>query len=165
MGRNIIQVFGLPRSGTNFMEWTLNNNFSSVNYINIYVNKCDTKGLKEYGKWNALKHSYPNLNYSDYALVIYKSFDEWVKSMKKDRSRRGKPSEETYNEYLRIANELPKDKCIIVSFDYAYTNYEDLVKQIGTLIQIEPNEKIIQPSGRLNRGGAGAEETNEKFIL
>jgi len=162
MDRNIIQVFGLPRSGTNFMEWTLNNNFIGVNYVNIYT-KCDTQGLREYGKKCALKHSYPNLNHSDYALVIYKTYDEWFKSMKKDR--RGSASQQTYDEYLMVANNLPKDKCLLVSFKEAYNNYEYLVNRIGELINVKPKETIMKPNGRLNRGGAGVGETNEKFKL
>lgn len=162
MDRNLIQVFGLPRSGTNFMEWTLNNNFKGVNYINLYA-KCNTYGLREFGKLCAFKHSYPNLNRSDYALVIYKTYDKWVKSMKKDK--RGSTSKEIYDEYLNFANSLPKDKCILISFEDAYNNYEDLVKRIGELINIEPKKEITKPVGILTRGGAGAGETNKKFKL
>ena len=162
MDRNLIQVFGLPRSGTNFMEWTLNNNFTDVNYVNIYT-KCDTQGLREFGKICALKHSYPNFNYSNYVLVIYKTYDEWVKSTKKDG--RGSASQEIYDEYLKIANTLPKDKCLLVSFKDAYNNYESLVNIIGELINVKPKEIITKPTGRLTRGGAGAGETNEKFKL
>jgi hypothetical protein len=68
--KNLIQVYGLPRSGTNFVEWTLQKYFSQINYQNIFLNETDIPKLKKYQNKIALKHSYPNLNHSEYAIII-----------------------------------------------------------------------------------------------
>ena len=118
VNHNKVQVFGLPRSGTNFIEWTLQNNFN-ITYNNLY-DVCNTVGLNEFGQRNALKHNYPILDRCDFAIVIYKTFEQWQKSMAKDK--RGLCERSTYDKYLEIANNLPKDRVLVISFDDACTN-------------------------------------------
>jgi len=165
--RNLVQVFGLPRSGTNFIEWTLNNNFYGINYINLYQ-KCNTKGLSEYRKHVALKHSYPTLDYSDYAIVIFKEYKNWVDSIKRGSSRgksRGSAPLKTYDEYLKRAQSLDQGRTLIVQFTQSYNNYGYLITQISDLVKIAPVVDFKQPQHRLNRGGADSSETGEIFTL
>ena len=79
---NTIQVFGLPRSGTNFLEWSIVNYIDNIDYENKYQ-ACDVMGLKKYGKRISLKHSLPTHNHSKYVIVIYKDFEKWSKSYKR----------------------------------------------------------------------------------
>lgn len=158
--RNKIQVYGLPRSGTNFIEWTLNNNFIDISYINLYKT-CDS-GIKEHGRDIALKHCLPSLNYSDHAIVIYKSYDQWVESMKRDN--RGKSTRKIYDDYLQAAKNLPDDKCIIISHQEACDNYIELVEKIAKLFNVTPKDKIIQPTHRMNKAGANAKQTKRRFL-
>ena len=161
--RNLIQVFGLPKSGTNFIEWMLINNFSNIKYKNIYV-KENIISYPTINNTYILKHSYPNLKYSEFAIVVYKSFNDWCKSMKKAYPE-SKPTKKTYNKYLNKSKELSTDKVLIVDYLYAYQNYEELIFKISKMIKVKPNNKIIKPKNRLNRGGASVKETNEKFKL
>ena len=80
--KNDIQVYGLPRSGTNLLEWSIVNYFEGVVYKNKYK-VCDVEGLVKYGENIAAKHSYPSFEFSDKVVVIYKEFHKWEKSYKK----------------------------------------------------------------------------------
>ena len=53
--KNGIQVFGLPRSGTNFIKWPLKNNFKNIFYNNLYM---DYKN-----KQISVKHYFPSFIY------------------------------------------------------------------------------------------------------
>jgi hypothetical protein len=107
--RNKIQVYGLPRSGTNFIEWTLRNNFYNVDYNNIAAtNEVKGSGPHE----TLLKHNYPTLDNSDGVIVIYKEFDEWKRSLK----RAGMYlliDEEAHLDYINRGHALDKDKVIV----------------------------------------------------
>lgn len=87
--KNTIQVFGLPRSGTNFLEWSIIEYFDGIKYVNIYE-ICDVSGLNIFGNNAAVKHSLPKLKYSDHIVVIYKDFEKWSKSYKKWSNREPK---------------------------------------------------------------------------
>ena len=53
MDKYQIQIFGLQRSGTNFLHWTLNNNFILDEKIDYSISNSDIKGnIKGMAKYN-----------------------------------------------------------------------------------------------------------------
>ena len=153
--RNFVQVFGLPRSGTNFIEWTLNNNFIGVDYKNIYVN-TPTRRIP-------VKHTLPNLNYSDFIIVIYKDKTNWEESMRKDsKALKEWPN---YDTFLKVASELPRDKTIIVEHKWAYENYFLLLNKIVEKTGLTLINNPIQPKGYFNKGGAKASFNTKKVYI
>ena len=165
--KNLIQVFGLPRSGTNFVEWSLKHNFIDVPYKNIYVNG-NVKGLREYGKTVALKHNYPSLDYSDFIIVIYKEYEAWKMSMSiglHDGKSRGPATKEVYDSYLDSANNLPKDKVMVISYKDLYENYSEYMVKISNKFGVELAKEIKKPKNKLDGGGANVKETEKPFKL
>lgn len=157
---NKIQVYGLPRSGTNFIEWTLRNNFVDV-YYNItpeHIN--DVEGSAPY--WTDAKHCYPNLNHSEYAIVIYKEYDEWLKSIK----RMGwvlNVSKETHQKYIETALKLDADKVIVVEHKWAVDNYYNLLDNISNKFGVKLVDNPIQPIKKVDMD-AGISLTNVDYV-
>ena len=64
------------------MEWSLMNNFKDLKYFlgNTYT---DVEGLFFYKQEivTSVKHCYPSLDNCDFALVIFKDYENWYKSM------------------------------------------------------------------------------------
>tara|TARA_Y100001972_G_C7645185_1_gene324196 strand:+ start:397 stop:870 length:474 start_codon:yes stop_codon:yes gene_type:complete len=153
--KNDIQVFGLPRSGTNFIEWSLKNNFKNIFYNNLYM---DYKN-----KQISVKHYFPSFIYSDYVIIIYKEYNPWLISMKKDGKH---PSEwPEYEQFLKVANSLPKDKTIIIEHTWAVENYFQLLDLISEKFNFELIDNPTQPKYRLNKLGAKASQTNLIFQI
>ncbi len=70
----LIQVWGLHRSGTNFVEYILRNNIKNSNYERREVRS------QFHGKRDALKHTYPDITKAKYHICIYKNDNQWVES-------------------------------------------------------------------------------------
>jgi len=150
--KNTIQVFGLPRSGTNFLEWSIVEYFDSIIYENKYQT-CDIEGLNKHNKLIALKHSYPSLDNSDYVIVIYKDFEKWSKSYKKWSKREVK--KEIWENYLNITNKIDNKRCLIISHDELVYNYEEIIKKISKKFNLTLKDKsIVKPDGYFNKGGS-----------
>ncbi len=154
--RNKIQVFGLQRSGTNFVEWTLNYNFSNLNYQTISV-LCDIPSDMWFGQVSALKHNFPNLDYSDYAIVIYKDFKSWIHSMKRANFHSKlydvSTTIQTYEIYMERAKSLPEDKTILIEHSEATKNYYEFLKLIAQKFDVQMNEVLIPPMNRMATDG------------
>jgi hypothetical protein len=75
MNNNSVQVFGLPRSGTNLLEYMIRNYFN-IEYNNLYK-ICDIQIYNKFKKINALKHSKPFID-NNKIIIIYK--EEYLKS-------------------------------------------------------------------------------------
>lgn len=153
--KNTIQVYGLPRSGTNFLEWSLVEYFEDLHYENKYE-KCDVKGIVNYTKPTALKHCHPNLKHSDFVIVIYKEYDKWVKSYKKWSGKKAEKS--VWETYLKKANEIDEKFCMIISHDTLYNKYENTLNDVSNKFNLKmiKDKKILKPTGIMNRGGANA---------
>lgn len=163
--KNLIQVYGLPRSGTNFVEWTLVNNFVDLKYKNIYLPSGDENippvvSSVRKGKI-ALKHSYPSLQYSKYAIVIYKEWDPFSISFKK-WANRSCPIDQ-YEKYLNIAKSLDSKRCLFIEHSLAHNNYNSFVDKISEKFKVKKNNVIKKPLNRLNKAGALCKETNIRF--
>ena len=165
--KNTVQIYGLPRSGTNFAEWTLKEYFKDIKYENLYK-KCDVEKINIYGAYVAAKHSYPSFEFSDNIIVIYKDLNKWGKSYKKwlrERARGRTDSIEKWSDkddileiwenYLNKAKELNIKNCIIISHDELYNNYKNNIKLFSKKFNLKLKEKeIILPKNCLDKGGA-----------
>lgn len=70
----LIQVWGLWRSGTNYIEYLIRNNFKNHNYERREAYNRFS------GKMDALKHCYPDNDVATYHIGIYKRLGPWVQS-------------------------------------------------------------------------------------
>jgi len=154
---NNIQVFGLPHSGTNFVEWSLRNNFIGLDYKVIpSVNNVDGS----YPKDTLLKHNYPTLKYSNYAILIYKPFDEWQKSLKKHGWSFG-VTQYGYQKYIDSAKALG-DNCYIIDWKWCCNNYLEFLSNIKDKFGVKLIDNPTQPMHRMN-GDSGL-TTNEDYV-
>jgi len=160
--KNTIQIFGLPRSGTNFLEWSIIEYFDNIKYENKYK-ICDVEGLNRYNHIIALKHSFPTLDHSDYIIVIYKDFEKWSKSYKKWSKQ--EPKKEIWENYLNTANKIDNKRCLIISHEELVYNYEEIIKKISKKFNLSLKDKlIIKPDGYFNRGGSESKpDKNKKY--
>lgn len=156
--KNIVQVYGIPRSGTNFVEWSLVNNFVNLEYKNIYINTLSRKTLF---KTKVVKHQYPSFDYSEYVIVIYKKFQNSQESYKKWYGRT--LGRETYDKYLLRARTLNPRKTIIFEHSWLVDNYQEGMKQVSEKFGLKLKDKIIQPLNRMNYGGASAKQTHIRY--
>lgn len=160
--KNKVQVFGLPKSGTNFIEWSLNKYFD-IDYVNVYK-KCNVEGLDEYNKKVALKHSYPSLEYSDYCIIIFKNQQSCgIIVIRKEKINN---FEKVYKNYISHADKLDKNNSIILYHREVYNDYKNTMEMISNKFNIElVAEDIKVPNKRLNKGGANTREANREFKL
>ena len=156
--KNIVQVYGIPRSGTNFLEWSLVNNFANLEYKNIYTN-CSIKKILFNTK--AVKHQYPSFDYSDYVIVIYKKFENLQKSYK--RWSGSILSQEIYDQYLLKARSLDPERTIIFEHAWLFDNYQEGMSHISNKFNLKLKDEVKQPLYRMNRAGALAEQTDKKY--
>ena len=153
---NKIQVFGLPRSGTNFIEWTLRNNFG-MDVSPMHEIQNDVEGSFPY--WTDFKHGYPTLSHSQFAVVIWKDYDEWKESIK----RQGwvyQVSKETHQKYIDKGIELGEN-CIVVNHRWAVENYNELLNTISSKFGVKLVDNPIQPNKRIDMIG---QLTNEDYV-
>jgi hypothetical protein len=135
----IIGVFGLPRSGTNFMEWSLNNNFKDIEVPKRDFKRNDVEPFIP--KAIHTKHCYPNLDGIDGCVVIYKKFDEWVESLNRFKKTMWFPYQlSSWESYIYKANLLPKDKCLILEHSSVVLNYEETMLNICSKFGCELKE-------------------------
>ena len=165
--KNSVQVYGLPKSGTNFLEWTLMEYFKNFNYNNFYKN-CDVKGLNKYNLNIAVKHSYPSFEFSDKIIVIYREYDKWNKSYSNWSSgvsgTREGGSIKLWKNYLNKSRELEGSNCIIISHHELYTNYKDSINLFSKKLNLElNNKKIILPKNHLTKGGGNTKQQSNKI--
>ena len=158
--RNRIQVYGLPRSGTNFVEWSLVNNFKNLEYKNYY----SEPEITEIPRSNvAIKHNFPSLNNSEFCIVIFKEWTLFSSSYKKWSGR--DISKETYDLYLSKAKKLDPNRCLIFNHSWLCENYNLGLQMISDKFKVRLNDKIIQPMNSLDKNGANAKQKKNKFIL
>ena len=79
---NKIQVYGMQGSGTNFLEYSLRNNFIDLEYDGTLSAVGNVKGDERFGVQQSLKHTLPNRD-NGKALIIYRDYEEWNYSVKK----------------------------------------------------------------------------------
>lgn len=155
---NTLQVYGLPRSGTNFIEWSIKTNFIGVKYgqMNVPIDIPELRVCKNRTITSA-KHTLPNLKLAPYALVIHKDFDEWVKSLERNRMITGE-EEIAYQKFMDAANSLDPTKCLIFNHKWCVKNYEECLKKIAEFFKIELKKDFITPKNRFGMNGKMLED-------
>ena len=160
MERQKIQVFGLQRSGTNFIEWTLIHNFTNSDYVSM-SSIGNVPGDERFDMVQSLKHCYPTLDYSDYIIVIQRDYPVWINSLRK-RFRKCKYTEETYDEYYTMAKNLDQTKTIVVNHKWVIDNYFEFLDMLSDRFGLIQVENPTQPTKRVGVDG-GRSLTNKAF--
>lgn len=151
--KNMIQVYGLKKSGTNFLEFSLVKNFPEIGYFNAYPKKRSGQ---------ALKHHKPDLNEAELGIIyIYKNYKDWVPSVKREYS--GQDLND-WQEFLDIVKTFDESKCLILNHGWCVDNFEQMLKMISDKFGLTMPEVPIRPTSRLDKGGALCQETKKEYI-
>lgn len=153
---NNIQVYGLQRSGTNFLEWTLLNNFTDVNYKRYTeydkVVKSPYKGLAKYNEYQSIKHTTPCLDFSANIVAIYKPVNEWIDSIQKSgHCVNINLAIESYEQWHRDLKKVPNLNKVSYSHKEFIEYYFDILHVIQDKFRVTLNENLIQPKKRFNK--------------
>lgn len=162
---NKVQIFGLQRSGTNFIEWTLNNNFIDANYKRFTehhkIVKGNYQGLARFNQYQSIKHTRPTLKFSDYIIAIYKPLDQWLESIiKSNHCLDIELSKKSYNIWHQDLVNIPKEKKIVYSHKQFYDRYDIILNEIASKFEITLNNNITYPKYRLDKN---CKLTNQEY--
>jgi hypothetical protein len=152
-----LRVYGLPRSGTNFVEYLIRHNLD-CDYRNEYANSKYMKGGRM-----AMKHGEPTRaeDVSGYVLVL-KSWSRWKESFARWNKRSGikmKPFQvfEVYSTMIDdYANFYQKDDTVIAYYEDILTNEEEFMEHVGKTFGIPLITDFMIPENRLDRSGGQA---------
>ena len=162
--KNKIQVFGLRRSGTNLVEHLILKYFDK-DYRTFCVPQTVHKTHPQYNKIESLKHTPPNLDYSEFAIIIFKPYNDWCASIEK---RYGKEyNKESWNAFHRFSIDLYNknpDKVIIIDWIDCAVYYEKFINHVSHRFRLPVNEISNRPSKKLDTF-AGQKLMNEDFII
>lgn len=120
-------IYGLPRSGTNFLEYLVRNNIQCK-----YETKYVGGGKYRKGKM-ALKHSTPDEKHGDYFIILLKTSGNFVKSYRKWSGSTEAHALFVYNdmikEYLKfyLSND---DRTVIIFHEDLIGNEEKYIDRI-----------------------------------
>lgn len=166
----MITIYGLPRTGTNYLEFLVRNNLD-IEYENKLVNKENTY-LPNYRLSDkvSIKHSNPNLFNNDKVIIIIKEFPNFKNSFKKWHGKTtpkltDNEIKEMYeislNDYLKYYDNNKKNM-IIIFFEDLLNNETIIIKKIGEKFNIKTNEKIIKTNKKME-ANAGKTVLKTKF--
>lgn len=159
---NEFQVFGLPRSGTNLIEYILIHYFD-LNYKNIYCEKNNTS-MKLYNcdKKYAIKHQIPFIN-NNKIIIIYKEL--YLKNISSNNYFDNySTKQQTYHEYLNYIERFKNNASVLI------IKYEELIKLTKeNIIKMElfigkKSKQYKLPKYKLNKDG-GQTCSKELFDL
>lgn len=151
---NIVQVYGLQKSGTNFIEWTLRNNFPDLEYDGLLWGLGEVPGDEKYRQIQSLKHLLPKRDKGK-ALIIRRNFDDWYYSIKKHFPN-CYYNRHVYDFYYDTPyrEDWHTDEYMIIDHSWAVQNYEALLERIRILSGgVAPIENWKQPLKRLKTDG------------
>tara|TARA_R110000803_G_scaffold50108_1_gene104103 strand:- start:721 stop:1191 length:471 start_codon:yes stop_codon:yes gene_type:complete len=108
----IIQVYGLHRSGTNYIEYLIRNNIKNNNYER-------KEAYNEFtGQLDSLKHCYPDINAAKYHICIFKPLNQWLLSHEKYTPKKINNPVQTYVEWESIFKGFAYKNPNVVLIDY-----------------------------------------------
>lgn len=158
MIKNTIQIYGLPRSGTNYLEYLMLNNLK-VSYERIFVVSQNRKEFN-FEKKIALKHLIPKRKYSAYYLIIYKSPKKWLNSFYNYNNKQllyndPKIAATLYNNYMEaylfFLKKYPNRTCLI-NHSLLLGNEKKFFIFLKKKFKIGWKQKhIITPKGYMNK--------------
>lgn len=162
MVKSDIQIWGLPRTGTNYLEYLIINNVNCT-YINSH------KKLSDYFKYNskvALKHTKPSNTHSKYHIILLKTSGNFIKSFTKWKKCSVNEAIITYKkaicDYIKFYNEN-KDQCVIVFHEDLINNEKLFISKIIHKFNLRQRSKdIISIDKRMDKSG-GEGYTNKKY--
>jgi len=150
---NKIQVYGMQRSGTNFLEWSLKNNFVDLEYDGTTSSIGNVKGDERWGIPQSLKHTLPNLD-NGKALIIQRDYEEWNQSVKsKFPSCHYTLKDYTYYYNTPFRENWHQDDYILVNHRWCVKNYYTLLIGISGRFGCKISEDWQQPLKRLHVDG------------
>jgi len=108
----LIQVWGLHRSGTNYIEYLIRNNIKNNNYEQRQAYNKFT------GKTDSLKHCYPDINVAKYHICIFKPLNQWLISHEKYQLKKIDNPVQTYIEWESVFKQFSNQNPNVVLIDY-----------------------------------------------
>lgn len=113
----LIQVWGLHRSGSNFVEYLLRNNIKNNNYERREAHS------EFIGRDDALKHCYPDITKAKYHICIYKPVEQWLESHNRYDMKKLVEPRDAYWKWINLAMEFRDQNPTNV----ALVNFNDFV--------------------------------------
>lgn len=110
----LMQVWGLHRSGSNFIEYLIRNNVKNNNYDRREV------WSQFHGKRDALKHTKPDISYAEYHICIYKSIDQWLESHDRYNMKKLLNPRDDYWKWINLVTEFKEqypDRVALVNYN------------------------------------------------
>ena len=108
----LIQVWGLHRSGTNYVEYLIRNNIKNNNYYR-------REAFNEFtGYIDSLKHCYPQLNVAKYHICIFKPLNEWLSSHNRYNQKKLTNPVESYMEWEKVFIDFSSQNANVVLINY-----------------------------------------------
>lgn len=143
-----VRVFGLQGNGTNFIEWTLRNNFNGLNFKSEKSIR-NVEGDIHFGKTQNLKHCYPFREEEYFNIIIKKKFEKWKNS---DKFKTSNYNLEIYNYYYNTPyrEKWEKSEFIVVEHEWCVKNYFSLLTLISDKTNSQIKENWTQPKYRMN---------------
>lgn len=160
-----IQVYGLPRSGTNYLEYLIRNNID-CNYTNEYK---ENSPYFEFRTKVALKHTKPDESYADYHVIILKKSGNFINSYVNWKKCNRNEAIETYkkaiNDYLKFYKDNI-NSCIIIFHEDLINNENIFIEKLKDKFNLkQKTNEIICTEKRMNKsGGKGVINQEYKFI-
>lgn len=143
------RVYGLPRSGTNFLEYLIRNN-TDLEYKNEF-------GISPYfGKYSAIKHCKPKDDDKDLYILIFKnknnftiSYNKWRKTPK---DKILKMYDIAMNDYVEFYKNN-KNKTVIIAYEQLIGNEIKLLNHLSTEYGVGLTKDIDIPKKRMDKSG------------
>ena len=163
ISKNTVQIYGLPRSGTNFLEWSVLNNFKYVRYKNFYED-CTIDELRACLQIDdpsiAVKHQRPSLQYSNRVIVIHREWRNWIPDFQEWAGAASLNfTKRVYDDYLDSARLLPKKNVLMISHEWMVMNFGKAIARIEKKFDLKRKPELVQPMNILDQGGANCKQT------
>ncbi len=142
----LIQVWGLWRSGTNYVEYVIRNNIKNNNYERREAfNKFS-------GKIDALKHCEPDISVAKYHICIYKPMREWYQSHERYDMKKTSDPLGSYVQWEKAAIQFCNNNPNAMLIDYNNFIGRELFWLREWNWDIEFNDIFRIPIKRMGRG-------------
>lgn len=155
---NIVQVFGLPRSGTNLLEYIIIHYFN-IKYENLYQ-ICEIKYKNYFKKEIALKHCKPFIKDNKIIIIYRELYLENISSNNYYHNINNK--KQVHEDYLKSIDSFKNNKkCLIIKYEELVKNPKEIINSIEKFLLKKSNCYSL-PKFRLDKSG-GKNLTKEYF--
>jgi hypothetical protein len=129
---NIIQVYGLPRSGTNLIEYIIQK-YYGIKYDNIYKLNYEIAYKSYIKKKMAIKHLLPVID-NNKIIIIYKK--EYLKNKSSSTYyKNNQQKKEIYNFYIKYIKKYENNKdCFIIVYEDLLNNTRKILEDLDLFI-------------------------------